>query len=654
MSWWSEYDDTATRQQHRQIIMREIVYFYIANFRNIHNQGFNFGSEYEYYTEIVEKKTIVKRKKNDLYIPNFFQTENSKSIINISAFVGENGAGKSNFIDALKSALTQDRDRFNYLIVYKDANGDVHCDNSEGFDVEYDFEQSKGTPAYTDVIYYSPSLDNKIYPITHDNNGWVDISTDWLIFKDLEEQKSTKSNLTQIELFNAEEIERQLKLSNNTEFADFLKNKVNIPTEIRVVSVACDFPHRMNGIQSVVRNVPHSYRDYYDLLRDKCDDVVTQYTEEERILRNEIKIEDEINPFNRKKCFATFLNHLLINLFYHFDRIGHYLDKGKISISIEDLDKLKYEKAIYAFIKNIDLIEDTDAIINFIKYIENLILNARVEFSNYEEISWISPKESLKDFLFLKDKYLDQLYKFSNYSVPRSFFAYFWTGLSTGEKAMLNLFSRFYFAKSKIIEKVKEERFSKKRIPNMLYILIDEAELGFHLQWQKEYVHNIIEYLPKTLEFDTVEGKLYPKIQIIFTTHSTLTLSDIPNTHISYIKIKDKKAYVLANEEKPKKSFGANVHSLMSDSFFLRNGLVGSFAIEKINEIIAILNLEKPTPEELEKVKAVIQIIDEPILKTKLQSMLSKFDNSSEFEIKRLEQQKEEIENRIKKLKGND
>ena len=188
----------------------------------------------------------------------------------------------------------------------------------------------------------------------------------------------------------------------------------------------------------------------------------------------------------------------------------------------------------------------------------------------------------------------------------------------------------------------------------MLYILIDEAELGFHLQWQKEYVHNIIEYLPKTLEFDTVEGKLYPKIQIIFTTHSTLTLSDIPNTHISYIKIKDKKAYVLVNEEKPKKSFGANVHSLMSDSFFLRNGLVGSFAIEKINEIIAILNLEKPTPEELEKVKAVIQIIDEPILKTKLQSMLSKFDNSSEFEIKRLEQQKEEIENRIKKLKGND
>lgn len=633
--------------------MREIVYFYIADFRNIHNQGFNFGSEYEYYTEIADKKTIVKRRNNDLYIPNFFQTVNSKSIINISVFVGENGAGKSNFIDALKSALTQDRDWFDYLIVYKDANGDVHCDNSESFDVVYDFEQSEGTPAFTDVIYYSPSLDNKIYPITHDNNSWFDISTDWLIFKDLEEQKSTKPNLTQIELFNAEEIERQLKLSNDTEFADFLNNKINMPSEIRIVSVAGDFPYKIEGIKSSVRNVPYNYRNYYDLFSD-MGSIVNEYASEEHKIQVERIIPDEINPFTRKKCFATFLDHLLKNLFYHFEKTNHYIDKGKITISLEDLKKLKYEEAVYAFIKNIDLIDDTDAIINFVKYTENLILNSRVEFSKYDEISWISPKESLKDFLFLKDKYLDQLSKFSDYSVPRSFIAYSWTGISTGEKAMLNLFSRFYFAKSKIIEKVKEERFSKKRIPNMLYILIDEAELGFHLQWQKEYVHNIIEYLPKTLEFDTVEGKLYPKIQIIFTTHSTLTLSDIPNTHISYIKIKDKKAYVLANEEKPKKSFGANVHSLMSDSFFLRNGLVGSFAIEKINGIIAILNLEKPTPEELEKVKAVIQIIDEPILKTKLQSMLSKFDNSSEFEIKRLEHQKEEIENRIKKLKGND
>lgn len=633
--------------------MREIVYFWISNFRNIQNQGFNFGSEYEYYTEIIDDKITVRRRKNDFYIPNFFQTENSDSILNISAFVGENGAGKSNFIDALKSALTQDRDWFEFLIVYKDANGEVHCDESENLNIEYDFQQSSGTPAFTEVIYYNPTLDNKIYPITHDNNAWIDISTDWLIFKDFEEQKSTKPNLSQIELFNAEDIERQLKLSNDTDFASFLNKKINIPTEIRIVSVACEFPSKIDGTKSSVRNVPYNYRDYYDLLHEKGM-VVNNYAQEERKIQVERKIPDEINPYTRKKCFATFLDHLLKNMFYHFELTNHYLSKGKITVSLDDLKNLDYEEAIYTFIKNIDLIDDIEAIINFVKYTENLILNARVEFSNYGEISWISPKENLKEFLSLKDKYLEQLSKFSDYSVPRSFIGYSWTGLSTGEKAMFNLFSRFFFAKSQIIENVNKERYSKKKMPNMLYILIDEAELGFHLQWQKEYVNDIIEYLPKTLVFDTADGKLHPKIQIIFTTHSTLTLSDIPNTHISYIKNKDKKAYVLTDEEKPKKSFGANVHSLMSDSFFLRDGLVGSFAIKKINEIVAILNSEKPTPEEIVKVKTVIQIIDEPVLKIKLQSMLNKFENSNDFEIKRLEQQKEEIENRIKKLKGND
>src|SRR5690606_32790994 len=158
--------------------------------------------------------------------------------------------------------------------------------------------------------------------------------------KDLEEQKSTKPNLTQIELFNAEEIERQLKLSNDAEFADFLNNRINMPTEIRIVSVAGDFPYKIEGIKSSVRNVPYNYRNYYDLFSD-MGSIVNEYASEEHKIQVERIIPDEINPFTRKKCFATFLDHLLKNLFYHFEKTNHYLDKGKITISLEDLKKLK-------------------------------------------------------------------------------------------------------------------------------------------------------------------------------------------------------------------------------------------------------------------------------------------------------------------------
>lgn len=633
--------------------MREIVYFYVTNFRNIHNQGFNFGCEYEYYAENIGGEIIVSRKKNDLYIPNFFHTDNSDSIINISAFVGENGAGKSTLIDALKFALAGDRDWFDYIVVFKDANGDVHCRHSENCKVKYEFEQSEGTSALTKVIYYSPSLDSKIYPITHDNNVWIDISTDWLIFKDSEDQKETKPNLSQIELFNAEEIERQIKLFNDTDFTAFLNGKINIPSEIRFLSVACDFPSSIANPDSHIRNVPYNFRKYYDLLNEKGK-VVNDYALKEKEYRVQNKIDDAINPFTRKKCFATFLSHLLKNMFYHFDFTNDYLTKGKIEVSFEELERLSYEEAVSVFIKKINLIDKTEVIVEFINYTEKLISEAKVEYLSYGEISWISSKDSLKNFLFLKDGYLNELSKFSNSTIPRSFISYSWSGLSTGEKAMLNLFSRFFCAKSHILKPVEKLRVLDNNMPVMLYILIDEAELGFHLQWQKEYVYDIIRYLPKTLVLETEKGKIQPKIQIIFTTHSTLTLSDIPNTHISYIKNRDKKAYVLTDEEKPRRSFGANVHTLMSDSFFLRNGLVGSFATKKINEIIKVLNFEKLTQEEIENVRSVIRIIDEPILKVKLQSMLSRFESSNEDEIKRLEQQKEDIEKRIKKLREND
>ena len=55
-----------------------------------------------------------------------------------------------------------------------------------------------------------------------------------------------------------------------------------------------------------------------------------------------------------------------------------------------------------------------------------------------------------------------------------SFLTYDWRGMSTGEDALLTQYSRFYEIKSRLKQK------------NLL-ILIDEGDLYFHPQWQKEY-----------------------------------------------------------------------------------------------------------------------------------------------------------------------
>ena len=41
------------------------------------------------------------------------------------------------------------------------------------------------------------------------------------------------------------------------------------------------------------------------------------------------------------------------------------------------------------------------------------------------------------------------------------------------------------------------------------------------------------------------------------------------------------------------KSFGANIHDILHDDFFMTNSFMGAFAEEKINQVIAWLNYHK-------------------------------------------------------------
>ena len=150
--------------------------------------------------------------------------------------------------------------------------------------------------------------------------------------------------------------------------------------------------------------------------------------------------------------------------------------------------------------------------------------------------------------------------------------------LSFGEKSLLNLYSTLYeFTLGKNHTKESE---------NYLLIL-DEADLGYHPLWKRKYIDALNKTLPEifnTLEikvFDNIKKKKVnsemekPKIQIIFTTHDPLTLSDLPNNSIVFLKKDGQFSSVLNIEdfERPTKTFGANISDLISESFFINNGL---------------------------------------------------------------------------------
>ena len=165
--------------------------------------------------------------------------------------------------------------------------------------------------------------------------------------------------------------------------------------------------------------------------------------------------------------------------------------------------------------------------------------------------------------------------------------------------------------------------------------MLDEPDNSLHPNWQKKFL----------LELIVLLKKIKNRYNLILTSHSPFILSDIPKQNIVFLK--DGKQ-VDALEKK--QTFGANIHTLLADGFFMDGGLMGEFAKSKIEEVIKYLNDENSEIKSKEEAQKTINIIGEPILKNQLQKML---DSKRRDKIDELEDEIETLKYRIEILRKN-
>jgi len=216
------------------------------------------------------------------------------------------------------------------------------------------------------------------------------------------------------------------------------------------------------------------------------------------------------------------------------------------------------------------------------------------------------PNIHSSDFNQLIEKGLEQLiFKYIeffdfNFSDKKSMRSY--ENLSSGEKTLFSQFVNLFMV---ITENKKQE-----------YILfLDEPDNTLHPQWQKEYLNLLIEFLKANFK--------NKNFYIILTSHSPFLLSDIPKQNIIFLD-KDEKGNckVVDGLKEKKQTFGANIHTLLSDSFFMEDGLMGEFAKGKIDEVIDYLNGKNTKIKNDDEAQKLVNIIGEPIVKNQLQRML--------------------------------
>lgn len=191
------------------------------------------------------------------------------------------------------------------------------------------------------------------------------------------------------------------------------------------------------------------------------------------------------------------------------------------------------------------------------------------------------------------------------------FVIYNW-GLSSGESNLLHMFTKLRYALSgtifdktknhqdnakqagENIQKIKREEKLLTTTDNQtmhdcdsVILFIDEADLTYHPEWQRQFISIITHFLPKiyTDPYYNGSGSGCKEIQIILSTHSPLILGDFPSASVSYLWKNINGTNQIDNNRQPI-TFGENLYTILKDSFYLRNGAVGEFARRKINQVI--------------------------------------------------------------------
>lgn len=194
--------------------------------------------------------------------------------------------------------------------------------------------------------------------------------------------------------------------------------------------------------------------------------------------------------------------------------------------------------------------------------------------------------------------------------------------MSSGERQMLYSLSSVLYH---LINLQSVESDPHRFHYNHINILLDEVEMYYHPEYQRQFVFKLITLI-EGLKLDKNKIKT---INICIITHSPFLLSDILKQNILFLQEGG-----VANADVKVETFGANVYDILKNGFFLEQNALGCFVNEKINQVIRFVSERdgNPLDESFEKTKKIgaeeaemiVKKIGDPFIKGYLLNRLEK------------------------------
>lgn len=589
----------------------ELVYLWVDSYKNIRNQGFNFSPRFECEFDgenltICDKKEKVNNCKNKDYIENFFGKN-----INITAIVGENGSGKTSLIDFVYTSINV-KDKKKFLFLFSDNNQKYYTSNLDLSKINLKVLEKLNFNRRNYTFPKNIIINSKSYDMDKTLRFFISI------FKKVEKNLFFNPNSILIQ----ENKEKKLEII--SELLEDIKEKKQLGEELSKINI-----YTLDVINKFFNN-----EKYINFLCDEYENIDEFYDEnEEQTLRTKLKKE------NFYKNFLHYLLNLLIALKNTplqkpTNPFTKYIQHKSVSYLFKNIEKINSIEDFLHELNESEFIspKDFDDRGNELTKDKTFETNCN-DYLDLEK-NFINKKIKLSKIKIEKIEKFNELLYFDFYDVKDVSFNDF----SEGEKNLFlsNLEIYFEYSKGKKI------------------ILLDEIELSLHPQWQKQYINNLL----KLFEFNNVH--------FIFVTHSPFLLSDIPKENVIFLEKYDEKDKKELEKKYPKlkidglengncinvsehielKTFGANIHTLLSNGFFMSDGLMGEFTKSKINEILDFLNdKEELKTIQKEQIKPIIESIGEDFLRKKLLNLYHKKLTENEKET-----EKQILENKMKEL----
>ena len=580
--------------------MPHICYIYIFDYQCLHDVDITFDHRYCYSFDPEQAQLTISAPTKKL--PDDFW---GAGIWSLTGIVGNNGAGKTTANRFLLNAVVDG-------LATKELNGIVVYENNKSFQIYHNNSKNSKTikvQTTVDVPYKVTTLKQEFHHLP---------SIETFFFQGHFSAEFSSSNLCSTEyagLYNASE--GHLLRKDFERFANATDLYYTCPISSYLVS------HISQKQQRICRL----------LINEELRSKITQFRFPRYITfspnrggQDHIKFHPLV-PKETKEALQGMLEPLpqrgviptqqeLIGMFVYFNLLNAIADNvlpvGGAEILKqwrETVDHTQEVMSQFQQLTNIQKEEHTKKQLQTIHDVLQFIFN----LAQYDEyggfyIDVITEKEKVErileanilDTFYITSRFFDMHYS-HNYTMGDN-------QLSSGEEINLNLYALLYDA----IE-LRPLKFNG-NAPRL--ILLDEAEIGFHPEWQRTFINTLLDVL------HSLKVKAGHDYQVVITTHSPILLSDIPSCCCNFLKRIDATTTINLRGE-TKETFASNVFETYRNSFFLENGMIGKYAENRLE------SLEEKCKNGDSSIEDEINLIGDQRLQQYFVSLLAKSDKAA-------------------------